>query len=465
MLILAAISITMLTGDNSILKRAVDAKERTGIAEIEEKIKLSYNAALAEDLTTGKGKLQEDTLRKELAKEFPNSTIDIDTETDTTGKKWYVKIDNGTPIEVQAGKTGAKVAELPKAAGTIPYYPSEDFTMSTEPSEQTIEGGLVITDGENEFVWVVVPMTDGNSGVYKTAGLGITDFSDANCLKIAKDLAVYSGSTLSQNPEKLSDHLPPADKVGTDYTTAYKNMLKSVYQNGGFWVGRYETGIKGTEEKDTSARDFGTDYNTERETKDDKAVISKGVQPYTWVRWGQAQTLAQGISSGTRTSSLLIGVQWDLVLKFLDKNGETDSHEWGNYADSSFTMESGKYIKYVTGYKLDTEWIDYDNTAKDNNDYLVNKVKKATPSSSEYIKGRVLYTTGANTTNNSKKNICDVAGNVYEWTIENTSSTRYPCAVRGGSFDYTGSSIPASNRSINYTSYSYYNHGFRVSLY
>ena len=41
MLILAAISITMLTGDNSILKRAVDAKERTGIAEIEERKRLT----------------------------------------------------------------------------------------------------------------------------------------------------------------------------------------------------------------------------------------------------------------------------------------------------------------------------------------------------------------------------------------------------------------------------------------
>ena len=40
LLILAAISITMLTGDNSILKRAVDAKERTERAEIIESAKM-----------------------------------------------------------------------------------------------------------------------------------------------------------------------------------------------------------------------------------------------------------------------------------------------------------------------------------------------------------------------------------------------------------------------------------------
>ena len=92
-------------------------------------------------------------------------------------------------------------------------------------------------------------------------------------------------------------------------------------------------------------------------------------------------------------------------------------------------------------------------------------MKKATPSSSEYIKGRVLYTTGANTTNNSKKNICDVAGNVYEWTIENTSNTYAPCATRGGSFGLTGSNVPASYRGNVSTSSSSYSYGFRVSLY
>ena len=40
LLILAAISITMLTGDNSLLKRAVEAKEKTGIAGTKEQIQM-----------------------------------------------------------------------------------------------------------------------------------------------------------------------------------------------------------------------------------------------------------------------------------------------------------------------------------------------------------------------------------------------------------------------------------------
>ena len=48
-LILAAISITMLAGDNSILKRAVDAKERTERAEIIESAKTDVLGQIAEN--------------------------------------------------------------------------------------------------------------------------------------------------------------------------------------------------------------------------------------------------------------------------------------------------------------------------------------------------------------------------------------------------------------------------------
>ena len=49
LLILAAISLTMLTGDNSILKRAVDAKEQTERAEIVENAKLDVLSVITEN--------------------------------------------------------------------------------------------------------------------------------------------------------------------------------------------------------------------------------------------------------------------------------------------------------------------------------------------------------------------------------------------------------------------------------
>ena len=53
LLILAAISITMLTGDNSILKRAAEAKERTEIAQEKELANLTFTTVEME-LAQGK---------------------------------------------------------------------------------------------------------------------------------------------------------------------------------------------------------------------------------------------------------------------------------------------------------------------------------------------------------------------------------------------------------------------------
>ena len=62
-------------------------------------------------------------------------------------------------------------------------------------------------------------------------------------------------------------------------------------------------------------------------------------------------------------------------------------------------------------------------------------------------------------------NIYDIAGNVWEWTLEKTSITINPCAYRGGSYSYAGSNGPAAYRNYTSTDGSYDSVGFRVSLF
>ena len=59
LLILAGISISMLTGENGILNRASEAKESTGVAQTEELVKLSITDAL----TQGLGSLTDENLK------------------------------------------------------------------------------------------------------------------------------------------------------------------------------------------------------------------------------------------------------------------------------------------------------------------------------------------------------------------------------------------------------------------
>lgn len=53
LLILAGVSIVMLTSDNGIIKQAIQAKERTEISSEREAIGLAYNSLIAKNETEG----------------------------------------------------------------------------------------------------------------------------------------------------------------------------------------------------------------------------------------------------------------------------------------------------------------------------------------------------------------------------------------------------------------------------
>ena len=97
LLILAGVSISMLTGQNGILNRAKDAKEKTELAQKEENEKM----------------------------------------------QGYEDIIN-------------RYNDLPAKEETKPYYPNSTFGYK----EGDLNSGLVIKDSDgNEYVWVEVPTT------------------------------------------------------------------------------------------------------------------------------------------------------------------------------------------------------------------------------------------------------------------------------------------------------------------
>ena len=343
-----------------------------------------------------------------------------------------------------AGGSGAGT-KVPEAATaeTAPYFPDNTFTKK----EGTIDTGLVIQDASgNEYVWVVVPRT---TAVYTTTGLGKTTFTDADYTSIENDLKEYTktyrGST------KYSDTWYADDKnegwlSETEYKTLKNSMLKSVYENGGFYVGRYEAGI-GTNRTSIEAQ-----VNGKYPVPTTAPVTKADAYPYTYVTRTQAQKLAENVNSGNYTSSLMFGVQWDLVLAFMSKDKAKitstdvltkDSKTIGNYNDNLWTIKNAK-AQYSSNYGSTFN-------------ACPNPFKKESSSS-------ILLTTGG--TEQSKiMNIYDVAGNVSEWTLEKTSSTDYPCAGRGGNFSFTGSGYPAVSRDGTSTGYSSNSLGFRVSLF
>ena len=249
--------------------------------------------------------------------------------------------------------------------------------------------------------------------------------------------------------------------------TAYNNfkniMLKSVYENGGFYVGRYEAGI-GTNRTSKGSTNSDGKYTIEGMPT---PVTKADAYPYTYVTRTQAQNLASNVNSGTKTSSLMFGVQWDLVLAFMSKDTAKitptdvltkDSTTIGNYRDSTFQLsQTGKYAVF-SSYSLSSTWNPSTKSTTNFVDSSRNKIAQS-------LEGNGILVTTGTSEENKVMNIYDVAGNVFEWTLENTSDTGYPCARRGGSCYDTGSRHPAAGRFSGSTDFSDYTLGFRVSLF
>ena len=382
-------------------------------------------------------------------------------ESQILAKEAYEKqLDNLDEIrdEINGGKRVPEEA----TSETAPYFPDNTFTKK----EGTIDTGLVIQDAnENEYVWVVVPRT---TAVYATTGLGKTTFTDADYTSIENDLKEYTktyrGST-SYSDTWYADDKNEGWLSETEYKTLKNSMLKSVYENGGFYVGRYEAGIETTGTNRTSNTDKNSDG---KYIMPSIALVTKAdAYPYTYVTRTQAQNLASNVNSGTKTSSLMFGVQWDLVLAFMHNKGNiadstltTNSTTIGNYINSTFDLNRGKYAQYG---QLGNEWKNFDSALGSIvvSNETTGKMKKTEQSSDS---NSILITTGG-TEQSKVMNIYDIAGNVWEWTLEKTSITINPCAYRGGSYSYAGSNGPAAYRNYTSTDGSYDSVGFRVSLF
>ncbi len=419
LLILAGVSIAMLTGENGILTQATKAAEETARAAAKEQVDVAILGSY-----DNLGKVNEERLLEqlwEIADEITGTESGKITEgtLDIPDNDYPIKVTiDGYDIEVQKPdsiETGSTKPEV--------FLP-EGGVLSTEETEDEIQEGLVMTLAGNEYVWIPVP-----ESIFTTA-TSKTDYTN-----IEADIHTYT-----------ADYRTSFTDTHAEYNTIKEDVLESIYDNNGFWVGRYEAG---TETLRTSSSAALT-----------SVVIKEGAYPYNYVTIGEAQERAQTLSvSGKYNASLMFGFQWDLILKFMEVSGNlgsdpqniltSNSTSIGNYYNTLYTIKKGKYST-----DDGDSFSDGTNQSKTSNtSWLL-----TTGATIEAIQG------GSNVTNNVL-NIYDVAGNVLEWTLEKSSDSSFPSVDRGGLYFNGDSNGPAGNRSYCRSRDSYDYRGFRSVLY
>lgn len=402
MLILAGVTISVLNGENGIVKQAQKAKEESKIKELKEKVRIDIAGKRVENIN---GELRVSVLKEILDKYFDNVPVEtqITSETKLKAKEEY-------------GKYEMKISDID--VGEITYETSytifkdvngeqvpipEGYIVSENSDENIVNKGLVISDSRgNEYVWISCTVdSSSNKLQYKRTEWGVEKDGTDNSRAIKDELTLKD---IDVTYSKTDTDNGINEEISKEIVAQINAEKESIKKYGGYYIGRYEVG------------------------KDNKTAVIKAEQePYVNIKWSKAYELAKGIGGGEgATTYLCSSYSWDTAINFIQnttgKNYATSIIGFnGNWKSQEVKDSSGKVIKPV-------------NTAQRLN-------------------------TGLTT---ALCNIYDMGGNVGEFTTELNPGTSETVVLRGG---YYNDSYPAGYRWDFYSGGAVSDCGFRATLF
>lgn len=402
MLILAGVTISVLNGENGIVKQAQKAKEESKIKELKEKVRIDIAGKRVENIN---GELRVSVLKEILDKYFDNVPVEtqITSETELKAKEEY-------------GKYEMKISDID--VGEITYETSytifkdvngeqvpipEGYIVSENSDENIVNKGLVISDSRgNEYVWISCTVNSSSNKLqYKRTEWGVEKDGTDNSRAIKDELTLKD---IDVTYSKTDTDNGINEEISKEIVAQINAEKESIKKYGGYYIGRYEVG------------------------KDNKTAVIKAEQePYVNIKWSKAYELAKGIGGGEgATTYLCSSYSWDTAINFIQnttgKNYATSIIGFnGNWNGQEVKDSSGKVIKPV-------------NTAQRLN-------------------------TGLTT---ALCNIYDMGGNVGEFTTELNPGTSETVVLRGGA-DFSNG--PAGYRWDRYSGLAGSGCGFRATLF
>ena len=350
LLILAGISISLVVGDNGLIRKSKDAKKQYEEAQANELAMTDEAGDLIDETVTGVAKPVKVPVGTKASK---NGTIDgkKGSSTNPTIPKNYTPIDAG---------------EATWGDGT------------SSPTQNAVDHGLVIKDDSgNEWVWIPVDSTTlgkmvetsteaktlcGTTGETAVTtnkySKTITIGKDSNTKELTRTTPGTSASDSYREPDLVvGSNGASYDAKDTNYKTIlgetgtkeqlaklfvaeYNEMITSISKYGGFYIGRYELSGTVTDPTEKSGVTL---------TKTD------------WYNLYNACRSSKLQASDKVKTQMIWGIQWDVACDFIANKGDQknikDSSTWGNYKNyntaNNYTEGTARYEKNA-GSKQDT---------------------------------------------------------------------------------------------------------------
>ena len=419
LIILAGVAINLTLSKNGIFNKTTQARELYINATTDEQEKLNeLEAQLAMEEKTGLPEISKDTDAGVQVKLPDNWAME-------TGK--YISTSTG--LEVKELTKIATVYAVSIGGGECVPVPYGFYYVGGN-----FDTGVIISDNEADKY-------DGTTD--KTTYEYTTSLQGNQFVWIPCSLSEYKKTDWGKQNAEWD-------------TTTPKSELTQIEKYGGFYVGRYEAGLASTiEEFTTNQTHTGSNqvYN-QYGVPQSKA----GIIPWMFIDWTHAKANAESMYNNNYISSgLITGTQWDVILnKMKDKAGLSDSDmtnssSWGNYKNTSISYNGRK----TTAYKNGSYWILPPFGSVDSG-----KTSTYTDNHAD------LLTTGASATT-QQYHIFDIAGNLWEWTEEDShyATTGQHRVPRGGCLWNNSSEFPACSRGYDIVSNPSLAFGFRTVLY
>ena len=433
-IIILAAAVILSLGKNNPVESARQAQKAQDFANMQTELEMYISTKYANTLGEfDKNKFNVDKTTEPSITEVLKSIEGTKYE-DTisiVGGKIMQKVNTGVKVEgVNATVTGKAFAYnnpvVPVGFKTVETS-AASWNVKNEGIVQGWEQGLVIQDEDgNEFVWIPVKNID-------------------NYTKITKG---YTSSNVVY--DSIRDR--------NDFPKGVASEIDQIKKYGGYYIGRFEASLPDEYVNSNSEFKFNNNDNV---TGKPQSKLNKIV--WNEISYNNALKVAHNAYNTENVKSgILTGTQWDYMIKFINNkydNDYTGFAQWdvGNYMDYlDFEINQGYYkewagetnVNYVDAqYKI----ADKNNIKKKENIYFI-------LSSGTF---------GTAMPDGIRKNLYDIAGNLWEYTTEEVKLNKYRIVKRGSCFNYGTSASDPSSREAFLDSEDKYDRffGFRLVLY